>query len=141
LPAAAAFFTHAAPFTAAFAASSPPFITTSSRSFLHSSYTKMSASATNNDIGVDKHEEDDPYIYLEEVESETSIAFAKHANDLCLKQLGDPSDTETYRRVLAALESDERQVHHIMHMYCSMICLIGMYRTNHTLFVVLINDT
>lgn len=82
----------------------------------------MSVSASTSDINVNNnHEEDDPYIYLEEVESETSIAFAKHANELCLKQLGDPSDTETYRRVLAALESDERQVHHNMHMYCSVI--------------------
>jgi hypothetical protein len=54
--------------------------------------------------------DDDPYIYLEEVESERSIAFAKMANERCLSQLGDPSHTDTYRRVLAALESDERQV-------------------------------
>ena len=53
---------------------------------------------------------DDPYIYLEEVESEESIAFAKMANEKCLAQLGDPSHTDTYQRVLAALESDDRQV-------------------------------
>ena len=29
----------------------------------------------------------------------------------CLKQLGDPSDTDTYKRVLAALESDDRIPH------------------------------
>ena len=51
---------------------------------------------------------EDPYIYLEEVESEESIAFAKSWNEKCLSELGDPSDTETYKRVLAALESDER---------------------------------
>ena len=28
-----------------------------------------------------------------------------------MKQLGDPSDTETYKRVLAALESDDRIPH------------------------------
>ena len=51
---------------------------------------------------------EDPYIYLEEVESEESLAFAKTWNDRCLNRLGDPSDTVTYRRVLAALQSDER---------------------------------
>jgi len=54
---------------------------------------------------------EDPYIFLEEVESEESIAFAKSANEQCLRQLGDPSDTETYQRVLAALESDDRIPH------------------------------
>lgn len=54
---------------------------------------------------------EDPYIWLEEVESDKSIAFAKSANEKCLTELGDPSDTETYRRVLAALESDERIPH------------------------------
>ncbi|KAL7548433.1 hypothetical protein ACHAWF_011722 [Thalassiosira exigua] len=54
---------------------------------------------------------EDPYAFLEEVESEEAIAFAKEANEKCLKELGDPSETETYKRVLAALESDERIPH------------------------------
>ena len=54
---------------------------------------------------------EDPYTFLEEVESEESINFAKQANEKCLSQLGDPSDTETYKRVLAALESDDRIPH------------------------------
>lgn len=66
----------------------------------------MSASTTSENQ-VDSNGED-PYIYLEEVESEESIAFAKMANEQCLAQLGDPSHTDTYRRVLAALESDDR---------------------------------
>jgi hypothetical protein len=43
---------------------------------------------------------DDPYIFLEEVESEESLQFAKDANDACLKALGDPtkSKTTTYDR-------------------------------------------
>lgn len=43
---------------------------------------------------------DDPYIFLEEVESEESLQFAKEANDACLKALGDPtkSETRTYDR-------------------------------------------
>lgn len=43
---------------------------------------------------------DDPYIFLEEVESEESLQFAKEANDACLKALGDPtkSETTTYDR-------------------------------------------
>lgn len=42
----------------------------------------------------------DPYIFLEEVESEQSLQFAKEANDACLKALGDPtkSETLTYER-------------------------------------------
>ena len=56
-------------------------------------------------------QEKDPYVFLEEVESDESIAFAKSANEKCLSQLGDPSDTETYTRVLAALESDDRIPH------------------------------
>ena len=53
-------------------------------------------------------EEEDPYLWLEEVESPESIAFAKSANEKCLTKLGDPSETEIYERVLAALQSDER---------------------------------
>jgi prolyl oligopeptidase len=43
---------------------------------------------------------DDPYIFLEEVESEESLQFAKDASDACLKALGDPtkSETTTYDR-------------------------------------------
>lgn len=53
---------------------------------------------------------DDPYIFLEEVESEESLQFARDANDACLKALGDPtkSETGTYDRVLEVLESDDR---------------------------------
>lgn len=53
-------------------------------------------------------EGEDPYLYLEEVESEESLAFARSANEKCLSQLGDPSNTATYTRVLNALESDDR---------------------------------
>lgn len=52
--------------------------------------------------------DEDPYLWLEEVESPESIAFAKSANEKCLTKLGDPSETEIYERVLAALQSDER---------------------------------
>mmetsp|Transcript_29230 Transcript_29230/g.49830 ORF Transcript_29230/g.49830 Transcript_29230/m.49830 type:complete len:804 (+) Transcript_29230:36-2447(+) len=55
--------------------------------------------------------EEDPYIWLEEVESPESIAFAESANAKCLAELGDPSETETYKRVLTALQSDERIPH------------------------------
>jgi len=56
-------------------------------------------------------DEEDPYIWLEEVESPESIAFAKSANEKCLAELGDPSETDTYKRVLAALQSDDRIPH------------------------------
>ena len=54
---------------------------------------------------------EDPYLYLEEVESPASLQFATEANERCLTALGDPSQTETYERVLAALTSDERIPH------------------------------
>lgn len=58
-------------------------------------------------------EEEDPYVFLEEVESDKSLQFAKDSNDACLKALGDPtkSGTGTYDRVLAVLESDDRIPH------------------------------
>jgi prolyl oligopeptidase len=53
---------------------------------------------------------EDPYIWLEEVESEQALDFAKEANAKCLAELGDPatSSTGTYQKVLNVLESDER---------------------------------
>ena len=41
---------------------------------------------------------DDPYLFLEEVESPESLAFANEANEKCLAALGDPSETQTYKR-------------------------------------------
>jgi hypothetical protein len=55
--------------------------------------------------------QEDPYLYLEEVESPESLAFATEANEKCLAALGDPSQTDTYQRVLAALTSDDRIPH------------------------------
>eukprot|EP00957_Ditylum_brightwellii_P200357 15274658-Ditylum_brightwellii.AAC.1 len=56
---------------------------------------------------------DDPYMYLEEVESEESLSFARSANEACLKALGDPktSGSTTYDRVLSVLESNDRIAH------------------------------
>jgi len=56
---------------------------------------------------------EDPYLFLEEVESEESLQFARDSNDACLGALGDPtkSDTGTYDRVLTTLESDDRIPH------------------------------
>jgi prolyl oligopeptidase len=53
---------------------------------------------------------EDPYTWLEDVESEESLDFAKSANEKCLKALGDPtkSDSKTYHRVLDVLESNDR---------------------------------
>lgn len=53
---------------------------------------------------------DDPYIWLEEVESEASLAFAKASNAACLEALGDPTHASsgTYPRVLRVLESKDR---------------------------------
>lgn len=64
-----------------------------------------------------KSKEEDPYLYLEEVESPESLTFATQANEQCLTALGDPSETETYKRVLAALTSEER-IPHVTMMGC-----------------------
>jgi len=71
--------------------------------------TKMGLSKE--EILSDPHTAEDPYLYLEEVESDESIAFAKSANEKCLARLGDPSETETYERVLKVLTSDDRIPH------------------------------
>ncbi len=102
---AALFFARAIPATAAFAASTP------SRSLFLNSHRKIMTASAATTMNQNNGDYDDPYIYLEEVESEKSIAFAKMANEQCLSRLGDPSHTDTYRRVLAALESDERIPH------------------------------
>lgn len=51
---------------------------------------------------------DDPYLWLEEVESEKALDFAKAANEECLSKLGDPTKGPTYDRILAVLESEDR---------------------------------
>lgn len=57
----------------------------------------------------------DPYVWLEEVESEQSLDFARSANEACLTALGNPEKDEkgtgTYERVLKILESDDRIPH------------------------------
>lgn len=55
--------------------------------------------------------EEDPYLWLEEVESPEALDFAKAANEACLTALGNPEESSTYTRILAALESDDRIPH------------------------------
>ena len=54
--------------------------------------------------------EEDPYVNLEDAEGAKGIEFAKAANQMCLKALGDPTESSSsrYSRILRALESDER---------------------------------
>jgi prolyl oligopeptidase len=58
-------------------------------------------------------EQEDPYIWLEDVESEESLKFAMDANKQCLEALGDPSSNAsgTYDRILKVLESNDRIPH------------------------------
>lgn len=39
----------------------------------------------------------DPYLWLEDVEAEECLDFAKEANDKCLQTIGDPSKSKTYQ--------------------------------------------
>ena len=51
---------------------------------------------------------EDPYIWLEDVESEESLNFAKSANEKCIDALGDPKTGPSYDRILKVLESEDR---------------------------------
>ena len=54
------------------------------------------------------HHHQDPYLWLEEVESDESLAFARESNAKCMEALGDPTASPTYSRILNVLESDDR---------------------------------
>ncbi|KAG7348342.1 serine protease, S9A family peptidase [Nitzschia inconspicua] len=70
------------------------------------------AAATESNTPVaDAAAKEDPYIWLEDVESEESLNFAKDANDKCLKALGDPTKGPSYDRILKVLESQDRIPH------------------------------
>jgi prolyl oligopeptidase len=58
---------------------------------------------------------DDPYIWLEDVEAEECLNFAKDANKKCLEALGDPTDGPSYERILKVLESKDRIPHVTCH--------------------------
>jgi prolyl oligopeptidase len=77
-----------------------------------STTTQIARSSTMSDTATkDSDVDDDPYIWLEDVESEESLSFAKSANEKCLASLGDPTDKPTYERVLKILESKDRIAH------------------------------
>lgn len=52
----------------------------------------------------------DPYVDLEDADSEKALEFVLAANKMCLNALGDPvtSNSTLYSRILKSLESDER---------------------------------
>ena len=54
--------------------------------------------------------QDDPYLSLEDTESDSSLEFVHSANKFSISALGDPikSKTSQYSRILQVLESDER---------------------------------
>jgi len=62
-------------------------------------------------MAASKEVEEDKYAWLEEVEAEECLSFAKSENEKCLKALGDPKEGPTYDRVLAVLESEDRIPH------------------------------
>jgi len=76
------------------------------QSRLHSTTTTSSSMASSTASTATE----DPYLWLEDVESERSLDFAKASNAACLAKLGDPkkTPTRTYDRILAVLESDDR---------------------------------
>ena len=58
----------------------------------------------------DNHD-DDPYLWLENVDSTESLDWCRAANEACLKHWGHPEQTETYARILQVLQSDDRIPH------------------------------
>ena len=59
---------------------------------------------------------EDPYLWLEDVEGETSLDWVRQANDKCLEALGNPKGTESYERILKVLESKDRIPHVTQHL-------------------------
>ena len=55
-------------------------------------------------------EENDPYLFLEDRESDEARNFAHAANQACLSVLGDPSTSKksTYPKIVKVLEADDR---------------------------------
>ena len=62
-------------------------------------------------------EEEDPYLFLEEVESEESLTFATTANERCLSALGDPTLGPSYSRILNVFESKDRLAYATVYGY------------------------
>ena len=56
-------------------------------------------------------QEEDPYLWLEDVEAEECLDFARKANQKCLDELGDPSTKPSYQKILNVLESKDRIPH------------------------------
>ena len=50
----------------------------------------------------------DAYRYLEDVDSEESLKFAKEQNEKCLEMLGDPEKSDIYSKVLKVLQNNDR---------------------------------
>mmetsp|Transcript_29158 Transcript_29158/g.48195 ORF Transcript_29158/g.48195 Transcript_29158/m.48195 type:complete len:794 (-) Transcript_29158:41-2422(-) len=95
----------AAPVCAFSTLSSRPFASVPS-SFL--SKRSMTSDSISDSTTVEPTAGADEFTYLEDVESEASLAFAMESNAKCLADLGDPTTSETYDRILAVLESDDR---------------------------------
>ena len=50
----------------------------------------------------------DPHKWLEDVLGEKPMDWVKERNEECIKALGDPKQTEDYRRILAILDSKDK---------------------------------
>jgi prolyl oligopeptidase len=50
----------------------------------------------------------DPHKWLEEVLGDEALAWVKTKNEQCISSLGDPSKTETFKRILGILDSKDK---------------------------------
>lgn len=51
---------------------------------------------------------DDPHLWLEDVLGDKQLSWVEERNDECLEALGDPKETETYKRILSILDSKDK---------------------------------
>lgn len=54
---------------------------------------------------------EDPHKWLEEVLGEKQLEWVKERNADCIKALGDPKETETYKKILSILDSKDKIPH------------------------------
>ena len=54
---------------------------------------------------------DDPHQWLEEVEGAKALAWVRERNGECIAAVGDPVETESYKRILAILDSKDKIPH------------------------------
>jgi len=74
------------------------------------SYTRRDFYTSDEQSAIRSHwlERDQEHAYLKEVLGEDALSFVREQNRLCLSQVGDPSSTPLYAKILSILDSQEK---------------------------------